>query len=342
MPVPVSYAQRFEDVHLSRCFGDRADGFYIDVGAGHPVYDNVSFAFYLKGWRGITVEPNPRLSQLAAAVRPRDISLQMLVGAAAGEATFYLVEEFHGFSTMLASNAEAARREFGKGAQALTLPVTTLADLCARHAPPAIDFLKVDVEGAEEDVLRGNDWTRFRPRVVLAEALAPYTLAPAYEAWEALLRQHGYRYAGFDNLNRYYVAEEAAELLRGLAPTPNHVEGVRQFGTIAPPLEDRDHPDHALAALLARAVMRHLPLIDPAAVIDLLGAELAPGSLERPARPDDLPAVFERLMGRVPTAAEAAAVRLGPGATLRELYGVVIGSDAFRTAAGRISASQAW
>ena len=68
----ISYAQRYEDMHLLRCFGAQPTGFYIDTGAGHPVYDNVSFAFYLRGWRGITVEPNPWLSQLSEAVRPRD------------------------------------------------------------------------------------------------------------------------------------------------------------------------------------------------------------------------------------------------------------------------------
>ena len=55
----ISYAQRFEDLYLMRCFGGRAEGFYIDIGSGHPVYDNMSFAFYLKGWNGVTVEPNP-------------------------------------------------------------------------------------------------------------------------------------------------------------------------------------------------------------------------------------------------------------------------------------------
>ena len=99
MTPPLSYAQRFEDFHLWRALGDIANGFYIDVGAGHPVYDNVSFAFYLAGWRGITVEPNPALAELGRAVRPRDRLFEGLCGAAAGEATLYLQREFHGLST---------------------------------------------------------------------------------------------------------------------------------------------------------------------------------------------------------------------------------------------------
>src|SRR5256885_6654989 len=86
----VSYAQRFEDLYLMRCFAGDSDGFYIDIGSGHTVYDNTSFAFYLKGWHGITVEPNPWLARLSRAVRPRDRHVEALVGAAVGEATFYL------------------------------------------------------------------------------------------------------------------------------------------------------------------------------------------------------------------------------------------------------------
>ena len=173
MSPPVSYAQRFEDLYLMRCFGDRSDGFYIDIGSGHPVYDNMSFAFYLKGWRGITVEPNPWLARLTRAVRVRDRHIEALVGAAAGEATFHLVNEFHGLSTMIAAHAEAAQTHFGKASRDITVPVTTLKELCEQHAPPSFEFLKVDVEGAEPDVLLNGDWQRYRPKVVVVEALAP-------------------------------------------------------------------------------------------------------------------------------------------------------------------------
>src|SRR6202451_4059817 len=124
----VSYAQRYEDLYLMRCFGERPDGFYIDVGSGHPVYDNVSFAFYLKGWRGITVEPNPWLSQLSRAVRPRDRHVEALIGAAGGDAKFYLVQDFHGLSTMIEGHAQSALKEFGKHADAITVPRMTLRE----------------------------------------------------------------------------------------------------------------------------------------------------------------------------------------------------------------------
>ena len=82
----LSYAQNLEDYHLARVFADCPTGFYIDVGAGHPVADNVSFWFYLQGWRGIVVEPQGALADLYAHVRPRDVAIRGLLGARTGEA----------------------------------------------------------------------------------------------------------------------------------------------------------------------------------------------------------------------------------------------------------------
>src|SRR5260370_17409311 len=98
------------------------------------------------------VERNRGRGGLSRAVRPRDRHIEALVGATVGEAVFYLVNDFHGFSTMIESHARAAQTQFGKSSQAIVVPVTTLQDVCRQHAPPVFDFLKVDVEGAERDV----------------------------------------------------------------------------------------------------------------------------------------------------------------------------------------------
>ncbi|MCC7348120.1 MAG: FkbM family methyltransferase [Variibacter sp.] len=342
MTAIVSYAQRFEDLYLLRCFGAQERGFYIDIGAGHPVIDSVSFAFYLRGWHGITAEPNRHLARLAGAVRPRDHAHEVLVGAAAGEAAYYLVDEFHGLSTTIAAHAQAAQTQFGKASQALTAPMVTLRDLCEQHAPGRIDFLKIDVEGAERDVLLGGDWKRFRPRVVLLEALAPFTLAPAWPEWEPLLTQAGYRYAFFDSLNRYYVAEEAAELLEVFATAPADFPDATLFRNVKPALADPAHPDRALAELVARAAMTRLPLMDMDFLRDWLLGSMSPAELFRPATPADVAAAWRRLFGREPTAREAAGLSLPPQATLRDAYEALLAGEAFRVACGRISGSYAW
>src|SRR3954462_15063366 len=105
----LSYAQRLEDYHLATAFGAQQSGYYVDVGAGHPVADNVSFWFYLRGWRGLVVEPQRRLADLYPHVRPRDRVAAALVADRVGEAEFHEVESMHGFSTMLPDAAQAAR-----------------------------------------------------------------------------------------------------------------------------------------------------------------------------------------------------------------------------------------
>src|SRR5262245_424343 len=341
MPPVVSYAQRYEDLYLLRCFGDRSEGFYIDIGSGHPVYDNMSFAFYLQGWRGITVEPNPWLSRLTRAVRPRDRHLEAAVGARSGETTFYLVDDFHGLSTAIESHARAAQTQFGKGSQAITVPMTTLRELCGGHAPTAFDFLKVDVEGAEKDVLLGGDWQSYRPKVVVAEALAPYTLAPAWEDWEPFLARHGYRYVLFDSLNRYYLAEEADELAACFETAPASFDGILQFRNVKPALDDETHPDHRLATLVAGADMTRLPLLKPEVLLTLVTADIPAAALEQPAGADDIGRAVERLFGPGP-ALSAGDLSLPPAAPLRQVYAALIDSDQFRAACGRISASYAW
>ena len=338
----ISYAQRYEDLHLLRCFGERTSGFYIDIGAGHPVYDNVSFAFYLRGWSGITVEPNPWLAQLSAAVRPRDRRIQSLVGAEAGEATYYLVEDFHGLSTTIASHAQAAQAELGKAAQAMTVPVTTLRALCEQHAPAAIDFLKVDVEGAEPDVLAGGDWQRFRPKVEVVEALAPLTLAPSWQAWEPTLTSNGYRFAFFDSLNRYYVAQEHGELATRLAAEPPSFDNVKKLSSFRPALDDAAHPDHRLATLLAGADMVRLPLLEADTILQPLTGGLSAADLGKAATSVEIALAHERLFGGQPSAAWVAELALSRDATTRELYLRIIASERFRAACGRISASYAW
>jgi FkbM family methyltransferase len=337
---PLSYAQRFEDFHLWRCFGGQPAGFYVDIGGGHPVYDNVSFAFYLAGWRGIVAEPNPALAALTRAVRPRDHLHEGLCGAQSGAATLYLQREFHGLSTTVVEHAETAAREVGRAAEPVTLPMTTLAALCEAHAPASFEFLKVDVEGAEADVLRGADFTRFRPKVIVAEAIKPISLEPAWKDWEPMLGAHGYSCVWDDELNRYYVAEEARALVTKLTEGPKWYANGPQLGNYKPAAEDATHPDHRLALLLAGADMGKLPLAGRTVLLDMLTAGEA--GLDRPADAARHAAIIDRLFGASPAAQQIAAPQRRADETVGELYGRIIDSDAFRTACGRIAASYAW
>jgi FkbM family methyltransferase len=276
----LSYAQNLEDYHLAQVFAGKTDGFYIDVGAGHPVADNVSFHFYLQGWSGIVVEPQERLCALYEHLRPRDIAASVLIGAESGRAKFHEVDRLHGFSTTVERHARGAAK-FGASFRTSRKFMLTLASLCDAHRAEDIDFLKVDVEGAERDVLAGADWRRFRPKVVLVEAVAPGTMAPSHEEWEPILSGACYGFAFFDGLNRFYVADEAAALKARFPQTPAPWDAVRHLYEFGRAPENPQHPDHELAKALAGACLAALPTLDPKALRALLAAGADGPEIER-------------------------------------------------------------
>ncbi len=271
-----SYAQNLEDYHLALLLADVERGFYIDVGGGHAVADNVSFWFYEKGWRGIVVEPQATIAAAYRIVRPRDVTVEALCGAEAGEAVLFQAERFHGLSTTVKANAEAAGAA-GVATVERRLPVTTLKDLAAAHAPGAIDFLKIDVEGAEASVLAGNDWTRIRPRVVVVEAVAPWTMADRSADFAPILTANGYRDVWFDGLNRFYLAEEEMHRASRLPSEPTPWDAVLHLGEYGPAHRDTGHPDHALAIRLDPDLLGRLAVMEAAELGPRLPAGLAPG-----------------------------------------------------------------
>jgi len=326
----LSYAQRLEDYHLACAFAGQETGFYIDIGAGHPVADNVSYWFYLKGWHGLVVEPQQHLLDLYACLRPRDIAVASLVGRDNGEADFYTVERLHGLSTTRPDNARTAV-ELGGTVRTVRMPMKTLAALVAEHGIAQVDFLKIDVEGAEADVLAGADWSKCRPRVILVEAVAPGSMAQSWEAWEPAIVANGYRFALDDGLNRFYVAEEATEIARRLPSQPVAWDSASHLYDFGRAPERPDHPDHELARALVRGLCAALPQLDP----DLLVQLLEYGA----AAPEPDGTVVERAQHLLFGTADHPGLSPQPDASQDRstLYRSLMSSERFRAALGRIA-----
>jgi FkbM family methyltransferase len=224
----ISYSQNREDVLLHRLFIDRANGFYIDVGACHPLFHSVTKLAYDRGWNGINIEPMPSMYQMLMRERPRDINLHMGLSNREGTSAFYEVPAAMGYSTFSRAQAEDLRRN-GYVLEERLITVSTLSQVCEKYVGQTIDFLKIDVESCEREVLEGGDWHRYRPRVVLIEATLPATNVPCHDQWESLLLEAHYLFAFFDGLNRYYVREEDRELLPVLGVPANVFDDFEPF-----------------------------------------------------------------------------------------------------------------
>ena len=318
----LSYAQNMEDVHLDRVFAGQNEGIYVDVGGGHPVADNVSFWFYLKGWRGLIVEPQAALATAYRHVRPRDVVYEGLAGATDGAAEFHVVDKLHGLSSMLTPGVGS------DGAAPVTyrterLPVRRLDRLITEAGFTRVDFLKIDVEGAEPQVLAGIDLTKLRPRVLVIEAVNPGNLAGDAAAFEPQVLAAGYDLALNDRLNRFYVAREAADIRARLPKTPAPWDGVAHLWDEGRAPHSPGHIDHALARTLEHGLMALLPSLAP----ELLEQALRLGlKLEAGAAPSTTQ--IEAVLGNA---------EFPRTEGLPDTFAQLLGSDRFRAALGRIA-----
>jgi FkbM family methyltransferase len=218
----ISYAQGFEDVLLERVFRDVANGFYVDIGAHHPSTGSVTKHFYDRGWHGINVEPSSSFEAIAQE-RSRDVNLQIAISDKSGKGVLYEHPTDPGTTTLNPQVVDTLQHCIGRRVSR-QIEMRTLQQVLRDHAVEHIDFLSVDVEGHEKEVLSGNDWEKFRPRVLVVESTIPYTNTLCHQTWEPLLLDANYLFAYFDGINRFYVRGEDAGLKKHFAVPVNPLD----------------------------------------------------------------------------------------------------------------------
>ncbi|WP_197910387.1 FkbM family methyltransferase [Desulfosarcina ovata] len=169
-----SWSQEGEDMVLRRIFEKKKNGFYVDVGAHHPKRFSNTYALYQRGWSGINIDAMPGSMRLFRKWRPKDINLELGIGKIAGSFDYYIFNEpaLNGFSSQLSE--DRARKDNPYYIKdVIEVDIFPLRDVLDKHVDgKSIDFLSVDVEGLDLEVLKSNDWSKYRPRYVLAEMLA--------------------------------------------------------------------------------------------------------------------------------------------------------------------------
>lgn len=197
----VYYSQNREDLVLLSFFPDVQKGFYVDVGAFDPDYDSVTKLFYQLGWHGINIEPQPERYQAFQKIRRRDTNLNVGIADKNGQLTLraYKSGGLSTFSDVVKQNYEQAPDADTESYTEHTVAVRPLREVFAEQKVTHIDFMKVDVEGLEYDVLASNDWQRYRPEVLCIEA------NHVQRDWHSLLKKAGYELVFDDGLNEYFT-----------------------------------------------------------------------------------------------------------------------------------------
>lgn len=204
-----SYSQYGEDVIFDKLLGSKRHGFYVDVGAYDPIRFSNTARFYKRGWRGINIEPDLTQFERLKRARARDINLNIGIGSAQKKLTYYQMNPTT-LSTFSRDAAEAYQKDGFTLVSTIQVPVRTLVGIFGDYYPKAgLDFLSIDVEGSELDVLQSNNWTLYRPRVLCVEL----SFSSSDNSLEVrrkktiirFLESKGYTFAGKSPANYFYI-----------------------------------------------------------------------------------------------------------------------------------------
>ena len=177
----VSYSQHGEDLIL-RNFLPQNRGFYVDIGANHPFRFSNTYYFYLLGWRGINIEPNPELIKKLNKHRSRDINLEIGISNKKSLLKYYLFDDpaLNTFSKKRAK--ELIKAGIYQNIAEKKIKVVGLAETLDSYLPDGqrVDFMSIDVESLDLNVLQSNNWNKYRPQYILIEELEGKKTIEAY------------------------------------------------------------------------------------------------------------------------------------------------------------------
>ncbi len=194
LPPSVSFSQYGEDLLVWKHFGEKRTGFFVEVGANDP--EEISNSLFLErnGWSGILVEPQSTCCERLRQARPKARLFQVACGSPEqrGKAVLHLKGHTSKLVSTPAVDLSVIRHE--------EVQVITLDDVLEQAGNPQIDFVSIDVEGDDIQVLRGFDIKRHRPRLIIIEDDYQNRL----EIYR-YMKQQGYRLVKRTGCNNWYI-----------------------------------------------------------------------------------------------------------------------------------------
>lgn len=187
------YGQEGEDALLARILDLSQRGFFVDVGAHHPIRFSNTYYLYRAGWRGVNIDATPGSMDLFRKIRPKDINIECAISDSGEPLLMHLFEE-GALNTSDASLVEQYIRLGWKPSRTLEMIPRTLVGILDEVLPVGqrINVMNIDVEGNELCVLRSNDWERYRPDVIILEVLDTQLSDLVGHPSVAFLRERGY------------------------------------------------------------------------------------------------------------------------------------------------------
>jgi FkbM family methyltransferase len=165
------YSQEGEEIILRRYFHGRNTGFFVDIGAHHPQKFSNTYKLYQLGWRGVNIDATPKSMEIFNLIRPNDINLEYAISDVEKELTFYEFDE-GALNTFSKEKVDEILSETNfKLKNTIKLKTVKLERILDNHLPKSvkIDFFSIDAEGFDLNILKGNNWNKYKPEVIVVE-----------------------------------------------------------------------------------------------------------------------------------------------------------------------------
>jgi FkbM family methyltransferase len=171
----ISFSKSGDDIQLFKLINKSKPGTYVDIGCWHPINASNTYFFYLRGWRGVCIDPNSDLKELYKKFRPKDNFVNCAIGNDEEELKYYLLNDNYSSMNSLSYEFIKSHNLEGQVKKIINIPLFSLKEILDKniYKGDRLDFFDIDVEGLDLEVLKSNDWEKYRPKIVVIETNIP-------------------------------------------------------------------------------------------------------------------------------------------------------------------------
>ena len=166
----ISYSYGGIDSLVLNIFKNQKNGFYLDIGCGHPIKNNNTYLLNKRGWSGINIDLDEENIDLFNSYRKKDVNLATAVSDKEGETDLYFYHNKSALNTISKENADFQKAKVSAIKKIKTQTINKIIEN-SQFKDRKIDFLSVDVEGSELAILKNFDFTKYSPKVIVVEYL---------------------------------------------------------------------------------------------------------------------------------------------------------------------------